>query len=84
MHLETRYLIPESIAFLEKTIKTHPLLGSLALLAVFGTVLGILRRSFGRIAADMILFALIITAILIFSGSALFTLTHVKGFHFGG
>ena len=83
-HSESRYLVPESIALLEHLMKTHPALGSLMIVGVFGGVLGVLRRMFGRIASDMILFALIISAIILFSGSALYTLTHLKGFQFGG
>ena len=83
-HLESRYLLPQSIAFIERLLITRPVLGSLLLLAIFGAVLGVLRRIFGRIAADMVLFALIIWAILILVGSSFYTLLHVKGFHFGG
>ena len=84
MHLETRYLIPESTARFERFFRIHPLLAGLTVLGVYGAVLGVLRRMFGKIASDMALFALIISAILIFVGSVLHTLTHVKGFHFGG
>ena len=84
MHLETRYLIPESIAHLERYVKTHPARGTLLLLGLFAVVLGLLRKVFGRISSDMILFALIIWGILILTGSSLYTLFHVKGFHFGG
>ena len=84
VHGETHYLLSESIHSLIQYVQIHPVLGSLMLLALFGGVLEILRRLFGRIAGDMVLFALIITAILLLVGSSLYTFTHVQGFHFGG
>ena len=77
-------MLPESIAHLGRFVKTHPAQGTLLLLGIFVVILGILRKVFGRIAADIVLFALIVWAISLIFGTSLYTLLHVRGFHFGG
>jgi hypothetical protein len=84
VHLEARYLLPESIAQIERLLKSRPFLGSALLLGVFAAVLGLLRRLFGKVTTDLVVFALILYALILVAGSAIYTLTHVKGFHFGG
>ena len=69
---------------MERLLKAQPLLGSLLLVGVFAAILGILRRIFGRITSDLIFFAVIIYVIVTITGSALYTLLHVRGFQFGG
>jgi hypothetical protein len=84
VHGEPRFLILDSFNFLVRFVKMHPTSGSFVLLAVFLVVLGILKRIFGRIAGDVILFALIVWAIVLIFGSSFFSFIHVQGFHFGG
>ncbi len=81
---QPHYLIADSYAFFEGFLKLHPILGTLLVLVLFGAVLGILKRMFERIAIDTILFAMIVTAIILIFGSSLFTFFHFGGFHLGG
>ena len=85
VHAEPRYLVGESAQHALDFIQSRPILGSVMLLGVLGGVLGILHWRFRRGAEfDMIVFACIITTIIVWLGSMMYTYLHYPGFHFGG
>jgi hypothetical protein len=85
MHpFQPRYLLPETFATLERLIRTRPVLCTAILVGTFLIVLAILRKVFGRVSADLVIFAVIVYALVTLFGSAAYTLVHLGGFHFGG
>ena len=84
VHLEPRYLLPESFNFIFSLFKSHPILATFGTLAVFGVVLGILKKSFGRIGYDTIVFAILVSSLIVWVATALYLLTNVEGFRFFG
>ena len=84
VHFHSRYLIPETFQQLIVLWKKNPVLMTMLLVGLFWTVVEILRRTFGRITGGLIVFALVIYLILTLFGGSIYTLTHMKGFHFGG
>jgi hypothetical protein len=84
LHLQPRYLLPESFDRFQRFFWAHPVWAVVSVLAVYAVVLAILRKLFGRITADMLVFAAVIAAIALMVGNVVHTLTHVPGFHFGG
>jgi hypothetical protein len=84
MHQDPRYLLPESIRFLVRCAIRHPAYAIPLYLSVFAAFVQILRWRFRRTDSDILLFAGVLTVILLVVASALYVLTHVKGFHFGG
>jgi hypothetical protein len=84
VHAEPQYLLGESFRHVLSYLVTHPIIGCALLLALYGVILGILHKLYGKADYDMYLFAVVILAIVVMVGSAAYTFTHVPGFHFGG
>ena len=76
-------LVVDAFESLMAYVKSHPLQGGGLCVVLFVIVLMILKRVFGRIAGDIVFFALIITAIVLIFGSSALTFFHVKGLPFG-
>ena len=84
MHRDPRYLLPESVSQFKRFFVHHPFLASLTLFLVYGGVVQVLRWRFRRTDSDVLLFAAIVSAIILLVGTALYTLAHVKGYYLGG
>jgi hypothetical protein len=77
--VNARFLLPEAIAQITRLVTTHPIVGSCVLIGLFVVILLLLKKIFGRIALDTIIFTTVAWAIcLIFAGAAL-TLMKLKG-----
>ena len=76
------FLIFDSFALLQSTFLLHPVLSSLGILVLFGSILGVLRLKFERIDSDVIIFAVVICVIVLLLGTSLLTFLHVRDFHF--
>ncbi len=84
VHAQPRYLLSDSFDRFVRFFIHHPFTAGLILLVMYGTVLGVLRWWFEELQPESYLFALIISALLLLVGSALYTYLNVPGFHFGG
>jgi hypothetical protein len=86
VHAEPRYLLSDALDRIARFSLHHPVYASLILLALYGSALGVLRWWFeeDEFQHESYLFALVISAILLLVGSALYTYLKVPGFHFGG
>ena len=80
----SRFLGLEGYRLLERFATTHPFWALVFILALFGLVLGTLKRLFGRIEGDVIFFAIVVSVIILILGSSGVVLCTMKGFHFGG
>lgn len=84
VHARPRYLLTESLAHFERFGFRHPIIAIVILLLLYGSVLEVLHWIYGEFEPDMLWFALLISALLLLVGSAVYTYTHVPGYHFGG
>ncbi len=78
-HGEVHFLAFDAIRLISHQVQFHPLIGTLALLGLFGIVLLILKRTFDRLGVDVFIFALIVTSITLILGGSLAIFLNFKG-----